>query len=244
MPEQPKKPSPPYATFASFSSFINKLRETGVPSRIDATLFGKASGTVSYSVIAAMKYLGLIDENGAPKSDLTPLVMASDEERKPLMAALMRRSYPSLFAEDTDLRTMTAGQFDERIRKEFGAAGSTVDKIAAFFLAGAKAADIEVSTHLKSRKTVAASSSSRKSAKQRKAAMGGSTDDDPPPPPPPPPTKTGNGKPLEYQLIDLMSEPDIADDVKTSIWNLVQYLMSRKAKSAASKPPAADQDNE
>ena len=38
------------------------------------------------------------------------------------------------------------------------------------------------------------------------------------------------GKALEYQLIDLMSEPDIDDEVKKSIWALVQYLMSRKAK--------------
>jgi hypothetical protein len=38
------------------------------------------------------------------------------------------------------------------------------------------------------------------------------------------------GKPLEYQLIDLMSEPDIPEDVKNSIWALVQYLTARKKK--------------
>ena len=40
-------------------------------------------------------------------------------------------------------------------------------------------------------------------------------------------------KALEYQLIDLMSEPDIDDSVKESIWSLVQYLTARKAKRVA-----------
>lgn len=38
-------------------------------------------------------------------------------------------------------------------------------------------------------------------------------------------------KALEYQLIDLMSEPDIDEEVKKSIWSLVQYLTARKAKN-------------
>ncbi|MER9440844.1 hypothetical protein NKI79_05425 [Mesorhizobium sp. M0340] len=48
------------------------------------------------------------------------------------------------------------------------------------------------------------------------------------------------GKALEYQLIDLMTEPDIDDNVKQSIWALVQYLTARKMKKAtASKDTAA-----
>jgi hypothetical protein len=39
-------------------------------------------------------------------------------------------------------------------------------------------------------------------------------------------------KALEYQLIDLMTEPDIDDNVKQSIWALVQYLTARKVKKA------------
>jgi hypothetical protein len=46
---------------------------------------------------------------------------------------------------------------------------------------------------------------------------------------------TTTQKALEYQLIDLMSEPDLDDAVKQSIWSLVQYLTARKAKN---KSPA------
>lgn len=43
-------------------------------------------------------------------------------------------------------------------------------------------------------------------------------------------------KALEYQLIDLMSEPDIDEPVKQSIWSLVQYLTARKAKNKNGPP--------
>jgi hypothetical protein len=48
----------------------------------------------------------------------------------------------------------------------------------------------------------------------------------------------GGNKPpkaLEYQLIDLMSEPDIEDEVKQSIWTLVQFLTARKAKRSSNE---------
>lgn len=47
-------------------------------------------------------------------------------------------------------------------------------------------------------------------------------------------------KPLEYQLIDLMSEPDIEEEVKASIWSLVQYLTARKKKSTDGAKPTAE----
>jgi hypothetical protein len=127
---------------------------------------------------------------------------------------------------------MTAGQFDEHMRNEYGVQGSTVDKVAGFFIAASKLAGIPVSPHLLARKPIATSSAAKKSAKQRRAGeqRGDDEENDPLPPPPPPPAPI---KALEYQLIDLMSEPDIDDEVKKSIWSLVQYLTARKAKKAA-----------
>jgi len=53
--------------------------------------------------------------------------------------------------------------------------------------------------------------------------------------PPPPPAANNATKPLQYQLIDLMGEPDIGDDVKNSIWSLVQYLAEREKRKAAER---------
>lgn len=230
MNDKPKTISPPYASFSAFINFLNKLRDTGVPSRIDPSVFGNVSGTISYSIISTLKFLKLIDESGAPSQQFIGLVNAADDARGALLRAIIQNGYPTLFKPPVHLTSMTAGQFDEHIRQEYGASGSTVDKAAAFFIAACKAAEIPVSAHLLSRKAIATSSASKKSAKQRRRDAGEEIDDDNLPPPPPPPAQA---KALEYQLIDLMSEPDIDEGVKTSIWALVQYLMARKAKKPA-----------
>lgn len=228
MSDKAKAVSPPYATFSALVSFINKLRDTTIPSRIDPSVSGNASGSLSYSIIASLKYLKLINEAGAPTQDFIALVKASDEERIPHWKKIMERGYPSLFSTSLDLTTMTAGQFDEHLREEFGVSGSTVDKVALFFIAGAKMAGVPLSPLLLARKPVATSSTAKKSAKQRKrdTVEDHSVADDPTPP------LVVQPKALEYQLIDLMSEPDIDGEVKNSIWSLVQFLMARKAKAA------------
>lgn len=230
MAEPAKQLTPPYATFGQFTSFLNRLRETGIPSRIDPTVFGNSSGA-AYSIISALKSLKLIDESGAPSKALTDLVNASDEARGALLKSIIQKGYPTLFSGEVDLTTMTAGQFDEHFRQEYGISGSTVDKVALFFTAACKAADIPLSAHLLNRKPIATSSAAKKSVKQRRRDAGEDVDEDDVPPPPLPPTQPA--KALEYQLIDLMSEQDIDEAVKTSIWSLVQYLMARKAKKPA-----------
>jgi Family of unknown function (DUF5343) len=229
MNDKPRSISPPYATFSAFINFLNKLRETGVPSRIDPSVFGNVSGTISYSIISTLKFLKLIDESGTPSPQLIALVGATDDDRGNLLKPIIEKGYPTLFKSPTHLTSMTAGQFDEHIRQEYGASGSTVDKVALFFIAASKMAGIPLSQHLLSRKPVATSSMAKKSAKQRRRDAGDEIDDDDLPPPPP----STSAKALEYQLIDLMSEPDIDEAVKTSIWSLVQYLMARKAKKPA-----------
>lgn len=230
MSDSDKKLSPPYATYGSFKAFMNTLRETAVPARIDKSVFGNASGSIIYSVLNALRFLGLVNANGLPSEEFKALVNASDEDRKPLMADVLRVGYPVLFGAEIDLQTATAGQFDEAIRTEYEVTGSTIDKIAAFFISAAKEAEIPLSPHLQKRRPIATSSASKKSVRPRKKAAeqaqekaaSPSTSDHP----------SGAAKPLEYQLIDLMSEPDIEDDVKSSIWSLVQYLTARKAKKS------------
>jgi hypothetical protein len=90
-------------------------------------------------------------------------------------------------------------------------------------------AGIPLSSHLLARKPIATSSAAKKSSKQRKRENDQGGENDGPDFMSPPPL-TPQAKALEYQLIDLMSEPDIDDAVKQSIWSLVQYLTARKAK--------------
>ncbi|MBD3774331.1 MAG: DUF5343 domain-containing protein [Rhodobacteraceae bacterium] len=204
-------------------TFINKLRDTQIPSRIDNSVFGNASGSLIYSILSALKSLNLVDADGVPSELFVDFVKASDENRPAKMAAIMRSAYAPLFSASFDLTSATAGQFDELIRNEYEAKGSTVDKVATFFIAAAKFAEVEISPHLAARKPTASSASAGKSKRQRKA----NNSDNPPPPPPPPPQISD--KALEYKLIDLMKEADIGDEERSAIWTLVQYLTKKKA---------------
>lgn len=238
MAEKQKTPSPPYATFSAFLNFINKLRDTQVPSRIDPTVFGNASGSLSYSIIAALKSLKLISADGKPAAELVSFVKASDDDRKALMQAILREGYPSLWTDAIDLGTATAGQFDEHIRSEYDVKGSTVDKVANFFIAAAKYADFALSHHLSNRKPTAPSSSAAKSKKQRRPEeLGGNGHqggNDAPPLPPPPISE----KALEYRLVDLMAEAMGDPDVLQAIIKVVTFL---KAKDAARTNAATGQ---
>lgn len=226
MSDKPKKAAPPYATFPAFVSFINKLRQTGVPGRIDRSVFGNASGSVIYSVLASLTSLNLINEQGTPSPKFIELVNAPDEQRPKLLRQIIIDGYPSLFGSGMDLTTMTAGQFNEHIRGEFDVAGSTIDKIASFFLSAAKAAEIPVSKHLETRTQIGASPSSKKSPQQRKKPETDATEDEEEPPP-------ISEKALEYRLVDLMSEAAGDAEVMGAIIKVITFL---KTKNAGNQP--------
>lgn len=225
MSDKAKKQSPPYSAFSSYISFTNRLRDTVVPSKIDPSVFGNASGSVIYSVIASLKFLNQIDESGTPSPEFIQFVKAPDNERPKLLREIMKQGYPTLFNGKIDLTNITANQFDTLIRDEYDVSGSTIDKIASFFIAAAKVAEIPLSTFLEKRTPIASSSSSKKSAQQRKKpdkpeANEHEDDDDPPP---------ISEKALEYRLVDLMSEAAGDPEVMAAIIKVITFLKTKNA---------------
>ncbi|MEE9453672.1 MAG: DUF5343 domain-containing protein [Paracoccaceae bacterium] len=229
MSESTKKLSAPYATYGSFVKFINDLKESGIPPRIDKTVFKTTSGSVIYSVMPALKFLNLIDDDGAPTSKLQALVEASDAERPSVLKDVIKVGYNFLFEVGFDVSLVSAGQFNDRMKKEFEVPSSSIDKMATFFIAACKDAKIELSTHLTSRKPLAASSNSKKSKKQRVE---------------PPAEKPGNPageaplapiseKALEYRLVDLMSEAVTDPDVMQAIVTIITFLKTKDASKKA-----------
>jgi len=230
MAEKTKHPCPPYATFPTFVNFLNKLRDTQVPGRIDPSVFGNASGSISYSVIAALKAFKLIAADGTPSNEFVGIVKASDEARKPMLANIGIRVYPTFYEGKFDVSNATASQFDEHIRDNYEAKGSTIDKVAAFFIAFCQYTDLPLSELIKARKPLASSASSGKSKRQRRAAENGddgATGQKAPPPP------AITEKALEYRLVDLMSDAIGNPEVMQAIITVVTFLKSRDA--AASK---------
>lgn len=144
-----KTVAPVYVSWGAFVSFINKLRDAGVPHRIDRSLMGNQSGSLISALITGLKVLGLVDDNQRPTETMKKLVTASDEERKPIYKALFEQSYSFIHSDpEFHLATATTAQLSQKFREQ-GMSGSTVTKGIAFFLALAKIAEVTVSPHVK-----------------------------------------------------------------------------------------------
>lgn len=150
MSDSSAKLNPPaYVSFGAFVSFINKLRETGVPSRIDRSLMGNQSGSLISALLASLRSFELVDEAQRPTEAMRALVTAPDEQRKAVYKQLFEKGYETFFEDpDFHLETATTAQLAQKFR-EVGMGGSTITKCIGFFLNLAKAADIKVSPHMK-----------------------------------------------------------------------------------------------
>lgn len=144
-----KPPTPALVSYGTLINFFNLLREHGEVQRIDRTLMPKASGSQVSAMLAALKFLQLIHDDGKVTDALSRLVLATDEERKPLIAELLKARYDFLFNDPHfDLEKATSGQMAEKFRS-LNITGSTVTKTISFFLAAASDAGIKVSPHVK-----------------------------------------------------------------------------------------------
>ena len=142
---------PPYVSFTTFINSLNKLREIGVPNRIDASVFPGQSGSGIAALIGAMKYLGLIDEVGNPQKIFSQIVDSNDEDRGELIKPILLDRYKFITNDGFDLNTATSQQVERAFRDQ-GISGSTVTKSVSFFLAAAALAGLKTSPHVKAQK--------------------------------------------------------------------------------------------
>ena len=62
--------TPPYTSYRTFKTFIEDLHEHGVPSRIDRSVLTRFSGVVGTQLMHALRFLGLIEDDGRPTERL------------------------------------------------------------------------------------------------------------------------------------------------------------------------------
>lgn len=216
---------PAYVSFAAFTNFLNKLRDTGVPSRIDRSLMGSASGSLISSVLAALRSFELIDEAQRPTDAMRTLVMASDEGRKEVFKELFEKGYSFLTGDpDFHLETATTAQLTQKFRDQ-GMSGSTVTKSIAFFLALAKAADVKVSPHMKAPPAPKSNGkSTKKSAKAVPVQEPGSNVDLPPE------VEEGDDEDVERFEIPIPHKPSVRvivpRDLDADDWEMLQNMIT------------------
>ena len=136
--------TPPYTSYRTFKTFIEDLHEYGVPSRIDRSVFTRFSGIVGTQLIHALRFLGLVEDDGRPTERLKGLVKAHDTGHWPeTLLETLRHEYAPMFA--IDLATATPSHFNEAFRRAFPAADAVVQKCVTLFIYAANNAGVKIS---------------------------------------------------------------------------------------------------
>ena len=240
--------APVYASYKSFNTFFNARREDGhVTTAVDRSLMSNFSGSTANELLAALKFLKMIDDEGTPQPLYEQYVVADDEARKSLLAEAMKVSYPFVFTPPFNLERGTSAQMAEVFRSQ-GISGSTLARAISFFLSAAKDVGIKVSPNIKV-PTVAKNGTS----KSKKEA--------PPPAPPPasvvtpdrhdePSPSPAGAQHFEIPIpINRKVRITIPADWSASDWDLFQTMLSAyitgwKQLTVKAKIEAADQTDE
>jgi len=153
MTTEKKLPAPAYVSFSTFRNFLDWLGEVGVPSRIDRSFWGqKFSGAAGGQLLATLRFLGLLNQDGVPDPTLERLASGDIDERKAILKSLMTRYDAAL--DGLDLERATAGELDERFRR-YNITGATFGRAIAFFVQAAQYSGIPLSPYITQRRRIA-----------------------------------------------------------------------------------------
>jgi Family of unknown function (DUF5343) len=221
--------TPPYTSYRTFKTFIEDLHEHGVPSRIDRSVLTRFSGVVGTQLMHALRFLGLIEDDGRPTAPLKDLVNAHGAEHFPKkLLGLLQREYAPMFA--IDLETATPSHFSEAFKKAFPAADAVVQKCVTFFLYAANDAGVKISGRVLKGRKPRSLTPRRKAARPAFAHSPVNEFEATPPqlreasPPALPPIE--GRKPSEILLTHLdLNEMD--DEQQAAVWTLLKYFKSR-----------------
>jgi hypothetical protein len=160
--------APPYISFRTLLNLIERMADEGIPRRIDRSYLGGLSGGYQTQVMAALRGLGLIGDEGAVQDRLIELV-GSPTDRQELIGAILRERYPE--AVRLGAANATQGELEDSFRP-FGITGATLRKAVVFYLHAAQFAGIPVSPFFKAPSTSSEGGTARR---RRPRATGAKT---------------------------------------------------------------------
>lgn len=127
---------------------------------------GTMSGATQGQLIAALRFLDLVTDNGTPTNRLRKLVENEGEERKELLRDMVSDAYVDVFRADSEfLDTGTYRQLSEAFAAT-GAQGETLRKCVAFYLLASRDAELVLSPHFNVRGSRSAGSPRRRKTQQ------------------------------------------------------------------------------
>lgn len=201
----------PYTSFKTLLNWVNRLAENkAVPPRIDRSILPGSEGQKT-QVLAALKFFGLVKDNGDVDPLLVQLVEADDKERKPIVARLLAAQYPAATA--LAAVNATAKQLEETFP---GLSGDTLRKATTFYLHAAKFANHPLSKNFKVQPLI-----SRPAKRKPSNGGGGET------PPPPSVTQPASSSDPKSRYLDLlMKKAETVDGaLDTALLDRIEKLL-------------------
>lgn len=142
---------PPTSSFKTMENAITQMKAAGVlPPKIDKRFWGNLSSTVATQLVAAFRFLGLIDDGGVPTDQLRELNEAHGTEAwHASLAAVIKAAYAPVM--DVELDKVHGSHLKDKFKDAFAVEGDQQRKAIAFFLFAARSAGIKLSPYLKLR---------------------------------------------------------------------------------------------
>jgi hypothetical protein len=149
--ERGRKRLPPYVSYRTFLNFAERL-EREMPARIDRSYWSdRLAGSTGTQLMGALRFLGLIDHDGIPTSQLRQLASARGEKRSELLRQIATESYNFVLGGAFDFHLATYAQLEEVFHRNFELADDVNRKCIKFFVALATDAGIPLSTFITKR---------------------------------------------------------------------------------------------
>ena len=217
--------TPPYTSYRTFKTFIEDLHDHGVPSRIDRSVLTRFSGIVGTQLMHALRFLGLVEDDGRPTDRLKGLVKAHATSQWPeTLLETLGDEYAPMFA--IDLATATPSHFNEAFRRAFPAADAVVQKCVTFFLYAANDAGVTISGRVLKGRKPRSLTPHRKLAKPAFAYPPIKAFEAAPSPPQAPLLPQEGRNPSEMLLTHLdLNEMD--EEQQAAVWTLLKYFKAK-----------------
>ena len=167
--EKSRRRLPPYISYRTLRNFLEELQQ-GIPARIDRSYWGeRLSGSTGTQLMAALRFLGLIDTNSMPTMRLKSLVYAKGNQRIDLLTQITTEAF-SFLSDSVDPQTATYAQLEEAFHHTFQLTGDVSRKCVKFYVNIATESGVSLSSFITKRIRLARSNTSTKTNTKRKNA--------------------------------------------------------------------------
>ena len=166
--ERGRKRLPPYISYRTFQNFLDRLQQ-GIPARIDRSYWSdRLSGSTGTQLMSALRFLGLIDANGAPTSRLRLLAQAKGIQRAEVLRQITSEAFGFVLQVSFDSQSATYAQLEESFHTTFELTDGVRRKCVKFFVALASDAGIPLSPFITKRlRSVRGSTGTKPAIKRR-----------------------------------------------------------------------------